>query len=89
MTSSVVRLTVAFNLLWSYHCVYSSFPNPSFINWPVGFRLAPGAARFQATVVSRSVQVDSRGAALTVSGWLRVEWRRKVTPLFQQESSIH
>ena len=28
--------------------------------------------------MSRSVQVDSRRAALTVSGWLRVEWRRKV-----------
>ena len=47
--------------------------------WPLGFRLAPGVARLQASPVRKnvggltscSVQLDSPGAALTVGGWIR------------------
>ena len=47
--------------------------------WPLGFRLAPGAARLQASPVPKnvggltswSVQLDSLGTALTVGGWIR------------------
>ena len=48
--------------------------------WPLGFRLAPGAAQLQASAVSKkvavlpswSVQLDSLGTAqLTVGGWIR------------------
>ena len=46
--------------------------------WPLGFRLAPGAARLQASPVSKkvgglpswSVQLNSPGTALTVGGWI-------------------
>ena len=47
--------------------------------WPLGFRLAPGVARLQASVMSKrvrglpswSVQLDGPGTALTVGGWIR------------------
>ena len=47
--------------------------------WPLGFRLAPDAARLQASAVSKKagaltswpVQLDSPGTALTVGGWTR------------------
>ena len=47
--------------------------------WPLGFRLAPGAVRPQASLVPKnvagllswSVQLDSPGTALTVGGWIR------------------
>ena len=48
--------------------------------WPLDFRLAPGAARLQASpkmpknvggLTSWSVQLDSPGTALTVGGWIR------------------
>ena len=47
--------------------------------WPLGFRLTPGAARFQASLVPKnvrrlqswSVQLESPGTALTVGGWVR------------------
>ena len=47
---------------------------------PLGVRLAPGAARLQASPVpenvggltSWSVQLDSPGTALTVGGWIRL-----------------
>ena len=47
--------------------------------WPLGFRLAPSAARFQASPVPKnvgrllswSVKLDSPGTALTVGGWIR------------------
>ena len=47
--------------------------------WALGFRLAPGAAWIQASLVSKkvggltslSVQLDSPGTALTVGGWIR------------------
>ena len=47
--------------------------------WPLGFRLAPDAARLQASALSKKVgaltswpvQLDSPGTALTVGGWIR------------------
>ena len=47
--------------------------------WPLGFRLAPGAARLQASPVPKnvggltswSVQRDSPETALKVGGWIR------------------
>ena len=47
--------------------------------WPLGFRLAPGAAQLLVSAVSKkvavlpswSVQLDSLGTALTVGGWIR------------------
>ena len=47
--------------------------------WPLGFRLAPGAARLQASPVPKnvgdlpswSVQLDSPGTAIAVGGWIR------------------
>ena len=47
--------------------------------WPLGFRLAPGEARVQASPASKivgglaswSVQLHSPGTALTAGGWIR------------------
>ena len=47
--------------------------------WPLGFLLSPGTARLQASPVPKkvgglqswSVQLDSPGTALIVSGWIR------------------
>ena len=47
--------------------------------WPLGFRLAPDAARLQASAVSKKVgalpswpvQLDSPGTALTVGVWIK------------------
>ena len=47
--------------------------------WPLGFSLAPGAARLQASAVSKnvgglpswSVQLDSPATALTMDEWIR------------------
>ena len=46
--------------------------------WPLGVRLAPGAARLQASLVSKkvgclpswSVQLNSPRTSLTVGGWI-------------------
>ena len=58
----------------SVHIYLSDFVK----TWPLGFRLAPGAARLQASPVSKkvgdlpswSVQLNSPGTALTVGGWM-------------------
>ena len=50
--------------------------------WPVGFRLAPGAAPLRASALykrlgglaSWSAQADSQGTALTVGGWMDQAW---------------
>ena len=52
--------------------------------WPLGFCLAPSAARLQASPVPKnegglppwSVQLDSLGTSLTVGGWIR-PWGQK------------
>ena len=54
--------------------------------WPLGFRLAPGAARLQASAVSKkvggspswSVQLDSPWTALTLGEWIRPEGAKQV-----------
>ena len=66
------------NLQYWYICLFIYLSD--FVKmWPLGFCLEPGTAPLQASPVSkrvggllsRSVQLDSPGTALTVVGWIR------------------